>query len=382
MRLNDTPVYLKLRPAFFNIQRASGQERFSVYQQVDLFTDGGSRGNPGPAGAGFVISSVASGPILSRGIFLGPTTNNVAEYTAVREGLAAAKEMQAQSVRLFSDSQLLVRQLNGQYRVKSENLKGLYADCMELLASFSSWQVTHVYREKNTEADAMANQAMDKRGDVEIQHKPTKPKGKKLRLGILLSGGGRTMTNIQKEIEDGCLNAEIVVVISSLSNVRGVQLVQGLGLKPVIIRKKDHPDIEQFSGEIAKVLDEAKVDLVVQAGWMCLWHIPANYENRVMNIHPALLPAFGGKGMYGHHVHEAVVKTGCKVSGCTVHFCTNEYDAGPIIVQRTCEVKDDDDADALAARVFEQECLAYPEAIKLFSENRLKVQDGIVSREA
>jgi len=352
-----------------------------VYQQVDLFTDGGSRGNPGPAGAGFVISSV-SGPILPRGMFLGPTTNNVAEYTAVREGLAAAKEMQAQSVRLFSDSQLLVRQLNGQYRVKSENLKVLYTDCMELLASFSSWRVTHVYREQNTEADALANQAMDKRADVEIQHKPTKPKGKKLRLGILLSGGGRTMTNIQQEIDAGKLNAEIVVVISSLSKVKGVQLAKDMGLEPVIIRKKDNPDVEQFSTKIAKTLDEAQVDLVVQAGWMCLWHIPANYENRVMNIHPALLPAFGGQGMYGHHVHEAVVKTGCKVSGCTVHFCTNEYDAGPIIVQRTCEVKDTDDADALAERVFEQECLAYPEAIKLFSQNRLKVQNGIVSREA
>ena len=351
-----------------------------MYQQVDLFTDGGSRGNPGPAGAGFTIKSPDGEAILSRGLFLGQTTNNVAEYTAVRESLTAAKDMQVKSVRLFSDSQLLVRQLNGQYRVKSENLKGLYTDCMELLASFSSWQVTHVYREKNTEADAMANQAMDKRGDVEVLSKPPKPEGKKLRLGILLSGGGRTMTNIQQEIEAGKLNAEIVVVISSLSKVKGVQLAKGLGLEPVIIRKKDNPDIEQFSAKIAATLDETRVDLVVQAGWMCLWHIPANYENRVMNIHPALLPAFGGKGMYGHHVHEAVVKAGCKVSGCTVHFCTNEYDDGPIIIQRTCEVKDDDDADTLAARVFEQECLAYPEAIRLFAKRKLKLKGGIVKR--
>ena len=186
------------------------------------------------------------------------------------------------------------------------------------------------------------------------------------------------MTNIQQEIDAGRLNAEIVVVVSSLSKVKGVQLAKDLGLEPFIIRKKDNPDIEQFSDKIAKALDGAQVGLVVQAGWMCLWRIPANYENRVMNIHPALLPAFGGKGMYGHHVHEAVVKTGCKVSGCTVHFCTNEYDAGPIIVQRTCQVKDTDDADTLAARVFEQECLAYPEAIQLFAEGRLKVVDGIV----
>ncbi|MHC5139894.1 MAG: formyltransferase family protein [Planctomycetota bacterium] len=354
-----------------------GREDFSLYQQVDLYTDGGSRGNPGPAGAGFTIKTSGGKTILSRGLFLGQTTNNVAEYTAVREALAAAKDIGAQSIRLFADSQLLVRQLNGQYRVKSSNLKDLYADCMELLISFSSWQATHIYRDQNTEADAMANQAMDKQGDVESRLEPAKPAGKKLRLGILLSGGGRTMTNIQQEIDAGRLNAEIVIVVSSLSKVKGVQLAKDLGLEPVIIRKKDNPDIERFSARIAEALDDAKVDLVVQAGWMCLWQIPANYENRVMNIHPALLPAFGGKGMYGHHVHEAVVKTGCKVSGCTVHFCTNEYDAGPIIVQRTCEVQDDD-ADTLAARVFEQECLAYPEAIQLFSESRLSVDGGIV----
>ncbi len=186
------------------------------------------------------------------------------------------------------------------------------------------------------------------------------------------------MTNIQQEIDAGRLNAEIVVVVSSLSKVKGVQLTKEMGLEPVIIRKKDTPDIEEFSARIGKALDDAQVDLVVQAGWMCLWQIPANYENRVMNIHPALLPAFGGQGMYGHFAHEAVVKTGCKISGCTVHFCTNKYDVGPIIVQRTCEVKDADTPDDVAARVFEQECRAYPEAIKLFAEGRLKVERGIV----
>lgn len=351
-----------------------------MYQQVDLFTDGGSRGNPGLAGAGFVVKTPDGEVILSRGLFLGKATNNVAEYTAVREGLAAIKEMKTQSVRLFSDSELLVRQLNGQYKVKSKNLKPLFEECMELLAIFESWQAKHIFREQNTEADTLANQAMDRKGDIKNLGKTIEHSGKKLRLGVLLSGGGRTMTNIQQEIEARRLNAEIVTVISSLSRVKGVQLAEEIGLKPVIIRKKDNPDIEQFSAKIAKALDDAEVDLVIQAGWMCLWNIPSHFENRVMNVHPALLPAFGGKGMYGHHVHEAVVKAGCKISGCTVHFCTNEYDAGPIILQRPCEVKDDDDADALAARVFEQECLAYPEAIRLFSEKRLRVESGIVKR--
>ena len=114
------------------------------------------------------------------------------------------------------------------------------------------------------------------------------------------------------------------------------------------------------------------------AGFLHLWRFPAQLDGRVMNIHPALLPGFGGAGMYGHHVHEAVLKAGCKVSGCTVHFCTNEYDKGAIIVQRCCEVADDDDADSLAARVFEQECIAYPEAIRLFAQERLSVENGIV----
>lgn len=97
-----------------------------------------------------------------------------------------------------------------------------------------------------------------------------------------------------------------------------------------------------------------------------------------MNIHPALLPSFGGKGMWGHHVHEAVLAAGCKVSGCTVHFCTNEYDEGPIIIQRCCPVKEGDTPDSLAERVFEQECIAYPEAIKLFAEGKPAVENGIV----
>jgi folate-dependent phosphoribosylglycinamide formyltransferase PurN len=97
-----------------------------------------------------------------------------------------------------------------------------------------------------------------------------------------------------------------------------------------------------------------------------------------MNIHPALLPSFGGKGMYGHHVHEAVLARGCKVSGCTVHFVNNAYDEGPIILQRCVPAYAEDTADALAARVFEQECIAYPEAIRLFAEGRLRIEGGVV----
>ncbi|MCX5635507.1 MAG: formyltransferase family protein, partial [Planctomycetota bacterium] len=143
-------------------------------------------------------------------------------------------------------------------------------------------------------------------------------------------------------------------------------------------RQKDHPDIDLFSKKIEDELAAAKVDLGSQGGWLCLWKIPPRYENCVMNIHPALLPSFGGKGMWGHHVHQAVLAAGCKVSGCTVHFCTNLYDKGPIIVQRCCPVEENDTPNTLAARVFEQECIAYPQAVKLFADGKLAIKDDIV----
>ncbi len=186
------------------------------------------------------------------------------------------------------------------------------------------------------------------------------------------------MVNLAENIKGGDLDAEIVTVISSRSTVKGVERARSLSLEPAIIRVKDHPDVDEFSRCIQAELAENKVDLVLQCGWLCYWKIPRQYENRVMNIHPALLPSFGGQGMWGRHVHAAVLKAGCKVSGCTVHFVTNEYDAGSIIVQRNCPVLEDDDPDTLAARVFEQECLAYPEAVRLFAENRLIVRDGRV----
>jgi len=199
----------------------------------------------------------------------------------------------------------------------------------------------------------------------------------KIRLGALISGGGRTVLNILDHINGGQINAEIPLVISSQSDISGVQRMKDAGLTVKIIRRKDYEGIDAFSLAMKDALAEARIDLVIQGGWLCLWKIPKPYNNRVINIHPALLPSFGGKGMWGHHVHEAVLKAGCKVSGCTVHFCTDEYDKGPIIVQRTCPVLPNDSPDALAARVFEQECLAFPEAIKLFAENRITVKNRI-----
>ena len=356
-------------------------------EKITAYIDGGSRGNPGPAAAGFVLKDEDNKIVAAKGFFLGETTNNIAEYTAIIKALEKAGKLAAKKITVFSDSELLVRQINGQYKVKNDNIRSLFRQAVDLLNKFEDWHVQHITREKNSRADKLVNQALNLQQDVEISgaEKPTKPP---IRLGVLISGGGRTLINILEQIKSDLLNAEVPLVIGSRSTVAGVERAGAAGLNVKIIRTKDYPDIEQFSKRIEQELVEADVELVIQAGWLCLWRIPAAYTNRVMNIHPALLPSFGGKGMWGHFVHEAVLAAGCKVSGCTVHFCTNEYDKGPIIVQRCCPVKDDDTPDTLAARVFEQECIAYPQAIRLFAEGRLvvegskvKINQSIVSSE-
>jgi formyltetrahydrofolate-dependent phosphoribosylglycinamide formyltransferase len=345
---------------------------------IIAYIDGASRGNPGPAAAGFTLADSAGTQLQAKAFFLGRATNNIAEYTSFVKALEAAKQIGAEQLMVFSDSELLVRQINGQYKVKSEQIRPLFRQAVNLLGEFKTWKVRHIAREKNKEADKLVNQALNLGTDIENEPKLATKNQKPIRLGVLISGGGTTLLNILEYIKQGRLNAEVALVISSRSKVAGIERAKNAGLDVKIIRKKDHSDIDEFSKRIEDELFAANVDLIVQGGWLCLWKIPDRYENRVMNIHPALLPSFGGQGMWGHHVHEAVLKAGCKISGCTVHFCTNEYDKGPIIVQRACQVKDDDTPDALAARVFEQECIAYPQAIRLFAEGKLLVQNGVV----
>jgi len=197
---------------------------------------------------------------------------------------------------------------------------------------------------------------------------------KPIRLAVLISGGGRSLMNMIEKIKDQTLPATIELVISSSAEASGLQKAQAAGIPTVTVSRKGKT-IETFSQEITSALDKVKPDLICLAGFMCFYHIPDQYTGRVMNIHPALLPAFGGKGMYGHFVHEAVLAMGCKVSGCTVHFADNVYDHGPIIVQRVAPVLEDDTPDTLAARVFEEEKIAYPEAIRLFADGRLTIVD-------
>jgi len=194
------------------------------------------------------------------------------------------------------------------------------------------------------------------------------------RLGVLLSGSGRTLQNFLDLADAGKLHVRFAKVVSSRSDAYGLERARQHGVSTAVVRRKDFESVDAFSDAITAQLRAADVELVAMAGFLCLYRIPDCYAGRTMNIHPALLPAFGGQGFYGDRVHQAILDYGCKVSGCTVHFADNTYDHGPIILQRTVPVEEGDDAHSLAARVFEQELVAYPAAINLFAESRLRLE--------
>ena len=200
-----------------------------------------------------------------------------------------------------------------------------------------------------------------------------RPLNRLLRLGVCISGGGTTLANFLDQITLGSLPAEVPLVIASRADCRGVDRSRAAGLRCEIVPRKSFSDVAAFSERIFALCREARVDLVTLAGFLSLIEIPIDFENRVMNVHPALIPAFCGEGYYGHKVHEAVITRGAKVSGCTVHFADNHYDHGPIIAQSAVEVAEDDTPDSLAARVFEAECQTYPEALRLYAQGRLEV---------
>jgi formyltetrahydrofolate-dependent phosphoribosylglycinamide formyltransferase len=196
----------------------------------------------------------------------------------------------------------------------------------------------------------------------------------RIRLAVLVSAGGTSLQNLIDRVHDRRLNAEIGVVVSSNADVHALERARRANIPTAVVSRKEAGSRAEFSRRIFDRCREARARLVCMAGFLQLIEVPDDFLGRVMNIHPALIPAFCGKGYFGHHVHEAALAYGVKVSGCTVHFADNEYDHGPIIVQRTVPVLDDDTPERLAARVFAQECEAYPEAIRLFAEGNLRIE--------
>jgi phosphoribosylglycinamide formyltransferase 1 len=184
-----------------------------------------------------------------------------------------------------------------------------------------------------------------------------------LRLAVLLSGSGRTLDNLLEWIDAGTLPATVALVVSSRSDVRGVKIAGRAGV-PVRVLPPGGQGVEAWSESIFAACRQARADLVVMAGFLHLVKIPHDFTGRVINIHPSLLPAFGGRGFHGINVHRAVLERGCTVSGCTVHLVDDEYDHGRVLFQETVPVLRDDSPESLAARVFAAECQTLPEAIR------------------
>ena len=180
-----------------------------------------------------------------------------------------------------------------------------------------------------------------------------------LKMAVLLSGSGRTLDNFHERIKAETLKADILVVISNVDNVLGLEKARKYGYPAFYAKDSD---------ETNKILADFHVDIICLAGYLKLYHPPAGLEKNVVNIHPSLIPMYCGDGFYGDRVHRAIKKRGCMVSGCTVHFADENYDEGPIILQKSVVLQYDDTIKDIATRVFNAECEAFPEALNLIDE--------------
>lgn len=202
------------------------------------------------------------------------------------------------------------------------------------------------------------------------------------RVVVLVSGGGRSLENLAERVKAKTLDCELVLVLANTPDAYALERARKLGIPSVVVPHREFPEPQVFSARVFSEIERVGADLVVLAGFLRLLVIPERWIGRVLNIHPSLLPAFGGKGCYGHKVHEAVLARGVQFTGCTVHYVTNEYDAGPIVLQRCVDVRPDDTPDSLATRVFEEEKLALPAAIEAHFDERVRYVDGRVVRRA
>ncbi len=204
----------------------------------------------------------------------------------------------------------------------------------------------------------------------------------KLHIAVLLSGSGTSLENLLEKIDAGDVPGEVRVVIASKTKAFGLERARRRGIPALPIPRKQHPDVSEFNDAIHAVLEEYDIDLVLLLGFLSPFETRGRFEGRTINVHPALIPAFCGKGFYGHRVHEEVIESGVKLTGATVHFVDAEYDHGPIILQEAVEVRDDDTPESLAERVQAVERRLVPEAVRLFAESKLTIEGRWVRIEA
>ena len=197
------------------------------------------------------------------------------------------------------------------------------------------------------------------------------------KIAVLVSGGGTDLQSIIDSVNNGEINGKIEMVISNKEGVFALERAKKNGIETHVVSRKEFGDSQ--SDKILELID-GKVDLIVLAGYLSILQgkILDKFYNKIINIHPSLIPSFCGPNMYGLHVHEAVINQGVRYSGCTVHFVNNEVDGGAIILQDIVPVYFEDDAETLQKRVLEKEHILLPKAVKLISENKVKVIDGRV----
>jgi phosphoribosylglycinamide formyltransferase-1 len=196
----------------------------------------------------------------------------------------------------------------------------------------------------------------------------------RLRIGVLLSGSGTSLENLCERIDAGEVPAEVCVVISSQARAFGLERARRRGIPACAVPRREHPDAREFNDRLHEILARHGAEFVALLGFLSPFETRGRFDGRAINVHPALLPAFGGRGFYGKRVHEAVLEAGVKVTGASVHFVDAEYDHGPIILQEAVAVRDDDTPETLAERVQAAERRLVPEAIRLYAEARLTIE--------
>lgn len=196
------------------------------------------------------------------------------------------------------------------------------------------------------------------------------------RIAVFASGRGSNFQAILEQIKKGFIPATIGLCITNNPEAGVIEIAEANGIPVKIYPPKDYSDSHAFNQVILAALIEAEIDYIILAGYLKLIgrQIVDRYSNKIINIHPALLPSFGGKGMYGHHVHEAVFNRGVKLSGATVHLVNNKYDAGPIVLQKSVSIEDAISDEEIAKRVLKIEHAIFPQAVKLLVEDRLEVK--------